>query len=79
MPALPPPAFRRVGRHTRCVKRKRHVLRRTEGVWVCSGGPREPGKLGCDFRTQDFAKAVNHATENQSTPPDMPRDLWVTA
>jgi hypothetical protein len=46
---------------------------------VCSGGPREPGKLGCDFRTADFAKAVNHATENGSSPPDMPRDLWVTA
>jgi hypothetical protein len=46
---------------------------------VCSGGPREPGKLGCDFRTPKYDDAVNHATENQSTPPDMPRDLWVTA
>ena len=49
-----------------------------DGYWVCTGGARVAGRLGCDFRTRDYAAAVNHATENKSNPPDMPRDLWVT-
>jgi hypothetical protein len=64
---------------------RRHNLRRVaDGSWVCSGGPREQGKgmadgLGCPFSTRDYVAAVNHATQNGARPPDMPRDLWVTA
>jgi hypothetical protein len=55
-----------------------------DGQWVCTGGPREPGKglshgLGCAFKTREYVDAVNHATAHGATPPDMPRGEWVRA
>lgn len=58
------------------LKRKRHNLRLKEGRWVCSGGERQHGRLGCDFVTPEYDKAVNHATQNGAVPPDMPKEMW---
>lgn len=54
-----------------------HVPRQmADGRWVCKGGPRPEG---CGFHADEYAQAVNHATQNGATPPDMPRDQWLTA
>jgi hypothetical protein len=58
------------------LKRKRHNLRLLNGKWVCSGGERKSGALGCDFATHEYDKAVNHATVNGAQPPDMPKEMW---
>jgi hypothetical protein len=55
---------------------KRHNLRLLNGKWVCSGGRREQGRLGCDFTTPEYHEAVTHATVHRSTPPDMPKGTW---
>lgn len=47
--------------------------------WLCAGGLRPPAGQRCGFETRDYGDAVNHATAHGATPPDMPRDLWVTA
>lgn len=53
-----------------------HTPRYTQaGKWVCSGGIRRQGQIGCDFSSPHYHEAVTHATERGGRPPDYPREM----